>query len=157
MRTSLTRSLLTFIAAGVLATAARADDWTGPKDVAKSAREFAYATQQLQKAIKDVDEDSPLVAELLSLSKSAARLQDAVDKGAKYEDAKQDFGKIEGGYAHFEAGLKKAHDVHHEKPVAESAKKVKATFDGLQAHMAGRRPTETADQASPRPPREDNR
>ena len=59
--------------------------------------------------------------------------------------------------AHFEAGLKKAHDVHHEKPVAESAKKVKATFDGLQAHMAGRRPTGTADQASPRPPREDNR
>jgi hypothetical protein len=157
MTTSLTRSLLSLIAATVLSAAARADDWTGPKDVSKAAREFAAATQQLQKAIKDVDEDSPLVAELLSLSKSAARLRDAVDKGAKYEDAKRDFGKIEVGYAHFEAGLKKAHDVHHEKPVAESAKKVKATFDVLQAHMSGRRLPEKPDQASPQPPREDNR
>jgi len=157
MRTSLTRSLPSFIAAVVLATAARADDWTGPKDVAKSARDFANATRQLQKAIKDVDEDSPLVAEVLSLSKSAARLRDAVDEGAKYGDARQDFGKIEGDYAHFEAGFKKAHDVHHERPVAESAKKVKATFDVLQAHMSGRRPPEKADQDSPQPPREDNR
>src|SRR3954452_3583261 len=157
MRTFLTRSLFSLIAAGVLSAAARAEDWTGPKDVSKAAREFADATQQLQKAIKDVDEDSPLVAEVLALSKSAARLRDAVEKGAKYEDARQDFGKIEGDYAHFEAGFKKAHDVHHEKPVAESAKKVKATFDGLQAHMSGRRPPEQAAQASPQPPREDNR
>ena len=156
MRTLPTRSLLALVAAGLLSVAARAGDWTGPKDVSRSAREFANATQQLQQAIRDVDEDSPLVAEVLSLSRSAARLRDAVDKGATYEDAKQDFRKIESGYAHFEAGLKKAHDVHHEKPVAEKAKEVKATFDQLQAHMSGQRPSEKADQASPRTSREDN-
>jgi hypothetical protein len=156
MSTLLTRTLLSFIAAGALSAAARADDWTGPRDVSRSARQFASATEQLREAIRDVDEDSPLVAEVLSLSKSATRLQDAVDKGATYEDARPDFRKIESGYAHFEAGLKKAHDVHHEKPVAESAKKVKATFDQLQAHMSGQRPSEKSGQASPRPSREDH-
>jgi len=157
MRTLLTGGFLSVIAAVVLSLATRADDWTGPKEVSRSAREFADATQQLQKAIRDVDEDSPLVAEVLSLSKSAARLRDAVDKGANYEDARQDFRKIEDGYAHFEAGLKKAHDVHHEKPVEEKAKQVKATFDQLQAHMSGRRPPEKTDQVSPRTSRENNR
>lgn len=147
----LTIGLLSLITASALSASAGADDWTSPKDVSKSAREFANATQQLQKAVREVDEDSPLVAELSSLAKSAARLQDAVDKGATYETARQDFRKIEGGYAHFEAGLKDAHDVHHEKPVAETAKKVKATFNRLQAHMSGRRPSENTDQASPRP------
>jgi hypothetical protein len=142
MRILLMSSLLSFTAAGGLSVAARADDWTSPRDVSRSAREFADATQQLHKAIKDVDEDSPLVAEVFSLSNAATRLQDAVDKGARYEAAKQDFHKIESGYAQFEANLKKAHDVHHEKPVAELAKKVKAAFDGLQAHMSGRRPAE---------------
>ena len=65
--------------------------------------------------------------------------ESAVDKGATYEVAKQDFRKIEGDYAHFEAGFKKAHDVHHEKPVEETAKKVRATFDHLRAQMTGKR------------------
>jgi len=78
-------------------------------------------------------------------------------KGATYEDAKKDFGKMESGYARFEAGLKKAHDVHNEKPVADAAKNVKATFEQLQAHMSGRRPTVKTDQPSSRPTHEDNR
>lgn len=156
MRTRLTRGFLLLVAASALAVSAQADNWTGPKEVSKSAREFADATQQLQKAIRDVNEDSPLVAEVLSLSKSAARLQDAVDKGATYEAAKPEFRKIASGYAHFEAGLKKAHDVHHEKPVAEKAKQVKMTFDQLQAHMTGQRPSEKTEQVTPRPSRENN-
>jgi hypothetical protein len=149
MRTYFTRGLLSLLAAGALSVFARADDWTSPKDVSKSAGEFANATKQLLNAIREVDQDSPLVAEVLSVSKSAARLQDAVDKGTTYEAAKQDFRKLENGYAHFEAGLKKAHDVHHEKPVAGQAKKLKAAFDQLQAHFSGHRPSEKTDQASP--------
>ncbi len=38
------RSLLSLLAVGLLHAAARADDWTGPKDVANAAREFAAAT-----------------------------------------------------------------------------------------------------------------
>jgi hypothetical protein len=156
MRTFFTRGLLSLIAAGALSGSTRADDWTSPKEVSKSAREFANATKQLRDAIREVDEDSPLVAEVLSLSKSAARLQDAVGKGATYEAAKQDFRRLENGYPHFEAGLKKAHDVHHEKPVAEQAKRVKAAFDQLQARISGHRPSEKTDPASPRRSREDN-
>ena len=140
------RSLLSVIAAGALSAAAWADNWTSSKDVARSAYEFAGAAERLQKAIKDVNEDSPLVAEVRSLSKTADRLRDSVDKGATYEDAMKDFHKIESSFAHFDAGLKKAHDVHHEKPVADAAKKAKTTFDQLQAHMTGRRPTQKADQ-----------
>ena len=157
MRTMVSRSLLSLLAVGLLSAAAPADDWTGPKDVAKAAREFSAAAEKLQKAIKDVNENSPLAAELLSLSKSGTRLHDSVDKGATYEDAKKDFRKVEGGYAHFEAGLKKAHDVHHEKPVADAAMKVKATFDQLQAHMSGRRPSGKTDPSSPESTREGNR
>ncbi len=71
MRTMMVRALPSLIAAGTLSAAARTEDWTGPKDVAKAAHEFAFA--------------------------------------------------------------------------------------GLQAHMSGSRPAEKANQASPRPAREDNR
>ncbi len=151
MRTIVSKSLLSIVAAGALATATRADDWTGPKDAAKSAREFADAAEKVQKAIKDVDEDSPLVAEVGSLAKSAARLRDSVTKGAMYEEAKGGFRKLEAGYAHFEAGLKGAHDVHHEEPVADAAKGLKAAFDRLQAHMTGRRPPGQGEATGPRP------
>ncbi len=157
MTTKRVRRLFPVVAAVVFAAAARAEDWTGPKDVATSAHGFAGAAEKLQKAIKEVNEDSPLVAEVRSLSKSAAGLHDSVANGATYDDALKDFRKIESGYAHFEAGLKKAHDVHHEKPVADAAKKARATFDQLQAHMTGRRPAENADPASPRPSQKDNR
>ena len=157
MRTIMARSLLSLIAVVVLSADARADDWTGPKDVARSAHEFAVAADHLQKAIKDVNDGSPLVAEVRSLSKSAAQLHDSVANGAAYQDAKKDFQKIESGYAHFETGLKKAHDVHHEKPAADAAKKVKATFDQLQAHMSARRPSKKNDQTNPRTTREDIR
>jgi len=80
MRTTMARSLLALIAAAAISASAWADDWTGPKDVAKSAHEFAGAAEKLQKAIKDVNEDSPLVAEVRSLSHSAAQLHDAVAK-----------------------------------------------------------------------------
>ncbi|GAC1306158.1 MAG: hypothetical protein NVSMB14_12530 [Isosphaeraceae bacterium] len=152
MKRTLARSLLSLIAVGTLATAVRADDWTSPKEVAKAAHDFSGASQTLQQAIKDVDEESELVAEIGSLSKSAAELHKSVSKGAAYEDAKKDFRKIESGYARFEAKLKKAHDIHHEKPVADAAKKVKSTFDQLKAHISGRRPSEKTDQASPTPP-----
>ena len=157
MRTRMARSLLSLVAVGALSAVARSDDWAGLKDVAQSAHEFATAAEKLQNTIKDVNEDSPLVAEARSLSKTAAQLHDAVSKGATYSNAKKDFGKIESGYTHFEAGLKKAHDVHHEKPVADAAKKLKATFDQLQAHMSSRRPAEKSDQASPGSTQEDNR
>lgn len=157
MRTTVSRSLLPLLAVGLLSAAAPADDWTGPKEVAKAAREFATAAETLQKAIKGVDDDSPLAEEVFSLSKSATRLHDSVDKGATCEDAKKDFRKVESGYAHFEAGLKKAHDVHHEKPVAEAAKNAKASFDQLQAHMSGRRPSAKSDPSSTRKTQEDHR
>ncbi len=157
MRTIMVRALLSLIAAGTLSAAARAEDWTGPKDVAKAAHEFAVVVGQLRKAIKDVAEDSPLVEEARLIAKSAGQIEDAVGKGATYEAAKKEFRKVEGDYAHFEAGLKKAHDVHHEKTVEDAAKKARAAFEGLQAHMSGRRPAEEANQASPRPAREDNR
>jgi len=157
MRTHVAKTLLSLIAGSTLAAAARADEWTGPKEVAGSAREFAAAAERLQKAIQEVNQDSPLVAEVRTLSTSAARLHDSVAKGAAYEDVKNDFRTIEVGYGRFEADLKKAHDVHHEKPVADAAKKVKATFDQLQAHMTGRRPSGKADPSSPGSTREGNR
>ena len=43
MRTLVTRGLLSLLAAGMLSSAARAGDGTGPKDVSKSAREFAVS------------------------------------------------------------------------------------------------------------------
>ena len=55
---------------------------------------LASNEEQLQKAIKDVNEDSPLAAELLSLSKSATRLHDSVDKGATSEDAMKEAGRL---------------------------------------------------------------
>ncbi len=157
MGTIVSRILLPLLTVVLLSAAPRADDWTGPKEVAKAAREFATATEKLQKAIKDVKEDSSLAAEVLSLSRSTTQLHDSVEKGATYEKAKKDFRKIESGYVHFEAELKKAHEVHHEKPVAETAKRAKATFDQLQAHMTGRSSTARIDQAGPRPSQEDNR
>jgi len=149
MRMVLVRGFLALIAAGTLATGARADDWTSPRDVSRSAHEFATTAEQLQAAIKDVDAESPLVAEVGTLARSATRFHDSVAKGATYQDATKDFGKIEGGYTHFESALKKAHDVHHEPPVAAAGKKFKATFDRLQAHMTGRRPPENPTQATP--------
>lgn len=151
------RYLPSLIAAGALSGAVWADDWTSRKAVAKSAQELADTTEKLQKAIKDVDQDSPLIAEVGTLSKSAHKLLDSVENEATHEDAKKDFGKIETGYVHFEAGLKKAHDIHHEKPVADAAKKVKSTFDQLKAHMSGQRPTEKPDQAGTRATRKDFR
>ena len=142
MRMRIVPSLLLLMAVGPPSITARADDWTSPKEVAKSAHDFASSTEQLKKTIKDVDENSPLVMEIASLSKLAAQLDDSVAKGAVYEDAKKDFRKIESGYAHFEAGLKKDHDIHHEIPVVNAAKKAKASFEQLQAHMSGRRPTD---------------
>lgn len=157
MRTMVTSRLLSLIAVGALFATARADDWTTPKDVARSAHEFGAAGLKLQKAIRDAVEDSPLVAEVGNLSKAADRLHDSVDKGAKFEEARKDFRKVEQDYAHFQDGLKKAHDVHHEKPVEEASKKAKAAFDQLQAQMTGRRPQEKTDPATARPSREDHR
>ena len=131
MRTIVTRTCLSLIAAGVISTTSRADDWTSPKEVAKSAQGFASAAKTLDEAIKDVAKGSPLVAEVKSLSESAAKLCDSVDKGALYDDAKKDFGKIQSGYAAFEAGLNKAHDIHNEKPVAAAANKAKAALEKL--------------------------
>jgi 1,4-alpha-glucan branching enzyme len=156
MRMSVARSLLSLIVAGSLSAAARAENWTGPKDVARSAHEFAVAAEKLQKFIKDVNEDSPLAAEIRALSKSASLLHDSVEKGGTYEDAKKAFRKIESDYAHFEAGLKKAHDVHHEKPVEDASKIAKTKFERLQAHMSGRRPVESTAPTSPRPAQEDH-
>ena len=157
MRTIVARTCLSLIAAVAISTTSSADDWTSPKEVAKSAKAFAGAAETLQKAIKDVDANSPLVAEVKSLSKSAAKLCESVDKGASYDDARKDFRKIESGYAAFESNLKKAHDIHHEKPVADAAKKAKATFEELQNHMSGKRPADKTGGASPRPSQEDNR
>jgi len=157
MRTPAMKTLLSLVVAGTLAASARAEEWTSPKDVAKAAHEFMGAAQQLQKTIKDAVADSPLVEEVRLLAKSAGQIEDAVKQGATYEVASKDFRKVEADYAHFEAGLKKAHDVHHEQPVEVAAKKAKATFDQLKDHMAGRRPAENAGQTSPRSAREDNR
>lgn len=157
MRRIVAWTCLGFIAAGVLSATSRADDWTSPKEVAKSAKAFAGTAETLQKAIKDVVEDSPLVAEVKSLSKSAAKLGDSIDKGALHEDAKKDFGKIESGYAAFAGELKKAHDIHHEKPVADAAKKAKVAFEELQNQMTGKRPADKTNGARPQPSQEDNR
>lgn len=115
------------------------------------------ASETLQKAIKDVVADSPLVAEAGSLSKASSKLCGSVDKGASYEDANKQLRKIESGYALFEANLKKAHDIHHEKPVADAAKQAKAAFKQLQDHMSGKRPADETGGANPRVPQEENR
>jgi hypothetical protein len=150
MRIVLTSSLLTLAIIGVNPAAVRADQWTGPKEAAQAAREFADATRRLQKAIHDVSEESPLAGEVQDLSKSAGRLHDAVQKGTAYEDALKDYRKIERDYAHFEGGLKKAHDVHHDDQVVAEVKKTKAAFDRLQAQMSGRR-SAGGEQTTPRP------
>ncbi|GAC1472067.1 MAG: hypothetical protein NVSMB9_18890 [Isosphaeraceae bacterium] len=138
MRRTFASGILSLIASTALSATTHAETWTGPKEVAQSAQEFAGAAETLQNAIKDVDDTSPLVDEVRSLAKSATRLHHSVADGAMYPDAKNDFRKIETSYAHFQAGLKKAHDIHHEKPVADAVKKVKTHFNHLQADMSGR-------------------
>src|SRR5262249_31407013 len=64
MKTLLTVSSLMLVLAGLSPAAVRADQWTGPKEVAQAAHGFAGAAQRLQKAIHDVSEDSPLAAEM---------------------------------------------------------------------------------------------
>jgi len=150
MRIVLTNSLLTLSMAVILPAAVWADQWTGPEEAAQSAREFADAAHRLQKAIHDVSEESPLAAEVQRLSRLAGQLHDAVQKGATHEDALEDFRKIERDYAHFEGGLKKAHDVHHDEQVVAEVKKTKAAFDRLQAQMSGRR-SAGGEQTTPRP------
>ncbi len=139
MKNLLSRSLLTMAAAGVLSTAALADHWTGPKEVAKAAHDFGEATMHLHKAIHAVAEDSPLVKEVHGLARSSQHFHRVVEKGATYEHVIKDFREIEHDYAHFQEALKKDHDVHHDRHVVADAKKMKAAFDHLQAHMAGRR------------------
>ena len=144
------RSFLALVMTVVLPAVVRADQWTGPKEVAQAAQEFAAVAQRLQKAIHEVSGESPLAPEMKRLSKSASQLHDAVQKGAPYEDALKDFRKIERDYAHFEAGLKKAHDVHHDKQVEADVKKTKAAFDHLHAQMSGKRST-GAEQTTAKP------
>jgi len=60
-----------------------------------------------------------------------------------------DFRKIGSSYEHFEKGLKMDHDAHHDEHVVADAKKTKAAFDRLQAHMEGRR--EPKPTPAPRP------
>lgn len=139
MKTLLTGAFLPLALFALSPVTVRAEQWTGPKEVAQAAHGFAGAAQRLQKAIHDVSDDSPLSAEMQRVSKAASQLHDAVDKGASYEVALKSFRAIERDYAHFEGGLKKAHDVHHDKQVVAEVNKTKAAFELLQARMAGRR------------------
>jgi hypothetical protein len=150
MKTILTSGFLALIAAGVFPASTRADQWTGPEEVARAARDFAEEAGRLQAAIHDVSEESPLAAEVQHLSKAALRFHDAVAKGAAYDDALREYRKIERDYAHFEGGLKEAHDVHHDERVVAEVKKTKAAFDRLKARMSSRRGAGD-DPATPRP------
>src|SRR5512144_3072766 len=115
MKTILTSGFLALIAAGVFPASTRADQWTGPEEVARAARDFAEEAGRLQAAL---------------------RFHDAVAKGAAYADALREYRKIERDYAHFEGGLKEAHDVHHDEQVVAEVKKTKAAFDRLKARMS---------------------
>ena len=139
MKTRMTRSLMTLVAAGAVTTVALADHWTGPKEVAKAAHDFADAATHLHKSIHAVAGDSPLVAEVHGLAKSATHFQKTVEKGATYEHAVKDFRKIGHDFDHFEKALKKDHDAHHDEHVVADAKRTNAAFGHLQAHMEGRR------------------
>ena len=139
MKTRLTRSLMTLVAAGAVTSVALADHWTGPKEVAKAAHAFEDAAKHLHKSIHAVSEDSPLVEEVHGLAKSAEHFHKAVEKGTTYEHVVKDYRKIEHDYAHFEKALKDDHDVHHDDHVVADAKKMKQAFGHLQGHMSGRR------------------
>ena len=110
-----------------------------PDEIAKATSAFVEATKRLQQAVREVAEDSPLVADLGRLSRSAGDLRQAVEKGEGSEHAVEDFRAIEGEYGRFEVALKKDHDAHHDDRVVAEAKKVNEAFGHLRDHMAGRR------------------
>jgi hypothetical protein len=138
MKTLLASGFLALVATAGLSAASSAAQWTNSKEVAQAAREFSLAAERLEKAIHDVAEESPLAAEVKQLSKSANELHLMAQKGTAYEDAVKNFKKMGGDYAHFEAGLKKAHDVHHDKQVVAEVKKIKTAFESLQSLMSSR-------------------
>lgn len=152
MNTVLASSLLTLAVAASFVTVARADDWTSSKEVAEAAGGLADAAKQLHKSIHAVAEDSPLVEEMNLFAKSAQKFHEAVKTGATYGQATKDFGKIGSSYAHFEKALKKDHDAHHDEHVVADAKKTKAAFDHLQAHMEGRRESKPTPAPTPSRP-----
>lgn len=153
MTTRLTSHLLALAAATSLVTAARADDWTSSKEVADAARGLADAAKGLHKSIRAVAEDTPLVKEIDQVAGSAQKLHESVKMGATYEASVKEFGILSKGYNHFRAGLEKAHDAHHDEAVAADAKRVKAAYDHLRAHIEGRREPKPAPTPAPTPSR----
>lgn len=130
---------MTLVAAGAVTTVAFADDWTGPKEVAKAAHAFAEATEHLHKSIRDVHESSPLVDEVHRLHAAVLHFHKSVEKGSTYNHVIKDFRKIAADYDHFQKALKKDHEVHHDEHVVADAKKVQAAYGHLLDHMEGRR------------------
>ena len=110
-----------------------------PGEIARAAFAFGEAAKRLQQAVRDVAEDSPLVAQLGRLSQAAGHLRQAVEKGEGSEHAVGDFRALESEYGRFEVALKKDHDAHHDDRVIAEAKKVSEAFGHLRDHMAGRR------------------
>ena len=109
------------------------------KEIAKAAFVFGEAAKRLQQAVREVAEDSPLVAQLGRLCKSADHLREAFEKGNGGGHAAEDFRAIEGEYGRFEAALKKDHDAHHDDQVVADSKKLNEAFGHLRDHMPGRR------------------
>jgi len=109
------------------------------KEIAKAAFAFGEATKRLQQAVRDVVEDSPLVAQLGRLSKSADHLREAFEKGEGGEHAAEDFRTLADEYGRFEGALKKDHDAHHDDRVVAEAKKVNEAFGRLRNYLSGRR------------------
>lgn len=139
MKTLVARGLMTLAAVGLIATAAPAAEWTSPEEVAKAAADFADAAKHLHDSIRAVAEDSPLVEQVGTLEQSVRCFHESVEEGATFEHAAEDFGKITRAYDRFQEALKEDHDVHHDEQVAADAKRMKASFDHLQARMEGRR------------------
>lgn len=136
------RRLMLLAAVASPVSSAVADEWTGPKEVAKAAGACAEPLKALHKSIRAVAEDSPLVKEVDQLANSTQKFRAAVEKGMTYEHALVDFRKLGKSYDHFREALKKDHDVHHDTQVEADAKRLKAAFDRLQSQMQGRREPE---------------
>ncbi len=152
MKTAFPNSLLTLAMAASLITVAQADDWTSSKEVTEAAGGLADSARQLHKSIHAAAADSPLVEEMDQLAKSARKFHEAVKNGATYGQATKDFQKIRSSYDHFEEALKKDHDAHHDEHVVADAKKTKAAFGRLQAHMEGRRESKPTPAPTPSRP-----
>jgi hypothetical protein len=110
-----------------------------PRDLARAAREFGRAVENLEDAIEDTAGDSLFVGEVKRLADSAKRLSAAVREGAAYEQVLGGFQGIERAYGRITLALKGNHELHHDPQVVRGVNDTQVAFARLQALISGRR------------------